>query len=513
MTLTFDKLNRLFKDINQYYSEYGGYRFDNGIYDGHSLEIWEFNKWIKENKTVFYFFEQAFEAREFNVKVTDNYLNKIFEEYDLSFDEIEKYCEKIKINEKERKRKEKKLRAITIVSILVMLVLGFGYSWYVERQDEIKEQLRLEKLAEENQRDIKIKSLIKEYINQTDNRNVKQILSYWSNQPIRYWNINKNNELGFISKSKIEESISKAFNINSFSENKIRRISKIDNGIYEVDVAFKFKSKKTGIVKEVQSSTIIWFNDDDKIIQEYGKGEPVTVFDSSTKYTKTYTNGYYEGTLRDELKEGYGEFYYNNGNFYEGEFLDDKIYGKGKTTFKNGDSFEGNYENGVRNGFGKYNWVDGGSYEGNWENDKIYGKGKMTFRNGDIYEGNWENGKRSGKGKMTFRNGDIYEGNWENGKRSGKGIETLNDGTSIEQEWRIFDNISVLIDRARRERYEKTFSKRALILENPLTSSKTVYIAVPGDLIETIDDILYNGSFRKVRFGGFEGYIQEILLK
>ena len=500
------KLEELYRDINKYYSKYS-----------HKLSINDLDNWLLDNNSAFDFFDQVFNKREFNVEVTENYLSRILKDYDLTIDQIEEYGEKLRIEkqgeDKRRKKRNKKILISSSIAVILISISTYSYNLYSERQEEIKEQLRLEKIELEKKRDEKLNVIIEDYIGETDNRNLEKILSFWSDQPTRYWEINKNNEQGFISKSKIEESILKAFNINSFSENKIRRISKIDNGIYEVDVAFKFKSKKTGIIKEIQSSTIIEFNEDDKIIQEYGKGELVTVFDSSIKYKRTYTNGYYEGTLRDELKEGYGEFYYNNGNFYEGEFLDDKIYGKGKTTFKNGDSYEGNYENGVRNGFGKYNWVDGGSYEGNYENGVRNGFGKFNWVDDGFYEGNWENDKIYGKGKMTYKNGGSYEGNWENGVRNGKGIETLNDGTLIEQEWRIIENISVLIDGARREMYQKKFSKRALILEKPLISSKTVYLAVPGDVIETIDDIFYNGSFRKVRFRGGEGYIQESLLK
>lgn len=123
MTLTSDKLNRLFKDINQYYSEYEGYNIDNGIYDGHRLGIWEFNEWIKEGKPFLDFFVKVFEQREFNVKVTDSYLNKILKEYELSFGEIEEYVNFLKAQEAKKKESEKKTEKVTLIIVLIFISL------------------------------------------------------------------------------------------------------------------------------------------------------------------------------------------------------------------------------------------------------------------------------------------------------------------------------------------------------------------------------------------------------
>ena len=290
-------LENLLGDINKYYSKYS-----------FKLTIDGLDNWLLNNNSVFDFFNQAFNKREFNVDVTESYITRILKDYDLSIAQIEEYGEKLRIEkekEKEaRKKKNKKILIVTIISVLVISISGYGYNWYTQRQEEIKEQLRLEKLAQEKQRDEKLKNLIKEYIQQTDKRELKQILTFWSDQPTRYWDINKKNEPGFISKSQIEESIVKAFNLNSFSENEIKNISKTDEGIYEVDVIFKFKSKKTGITKHIQSSTILKFNGKDEIIQEYGKGNQITLYDSSKKVKKRFSNGTYEGNLINNKREG-----------------------------------------------------------------------------------------------------------------------------------------------------------------------------------------------------------------
>jgi len=476
------KLEDLFKDINKYYSKYS-----------FKLTIDGLDNWLLNNNSVFDFFNQAFNKREFNVDVTESYISRILKDYDLSIAQIEEYGEKLRIEkekeEEARKKRNKKILISSSIAIILISISIYGYNLYSERQESIKEQLRLEKLAQEKQRDEKLRSLIKEYIQQTDKRDLKQMLTFWSDQPTRYWYINKKNEPGFISKSQIEESILKAFKLNSFSENEIKNISKTDEGIYEVDVIFKFKSKKTGITKHIQSSTILKFNGKDEIIQEYGKGNQITLYDSSKKVKKRFSNGTYEGNLINNKREGYGTFIFNGGTIYEGEFSGDKVNGKGKMVWENGNFYEGEFIDGKRTGFGKFKWSIG-----------------------DIYEGDFIDGKITGFGKFIDTNGEIYNGEFLNGLRSGKGTLTSRDGTITEQVWKIMENYEVLIN-GEQEMHKKKVSERTLINEKPLLNSKTIFIAIPGYEIETIDNNLYNNSFRKVRCKGKIGYVYESIFK
>ena len=295
---------------------------------------------------------------------------------------------------KARKRRNKKILIGTIISVLVISISLYGYNLYSERQEEIKEQLRLEKLSQEKQRDEKLRYVILDYLKQTDNRNIKQMLTYWADQPTRYWGINKNNEQGFISKSKIEESILKSFNLNSFSENEIKNISKTDEGEYNVSVLFKFTSKKTGIIKHIESTTIFKFNQDNKIVQEFGNDNPIIIYDSSQKVKKRYSDGTYEGNLRNDKMVGYGKYVYDNGIIYEGEFKDGLVTGNGKLKWPNGDVYEGNFINSVREGYGEYRWASGAIYKGNWKNDKRDGVGELIKEeNGEKFKQEWDLGK------------------------------------------------------------------------------------------------------------------------
>jgi hypothetical protein len=84
---------------------------------------------------------------------------------------------------------------------------------------------------------------------------------------------------------------------------------------------------------------------------------------------------------------------YNNG-FYDGDVIN----------------------NDIKHGFGKYFWNDGSRYEGQWQNDKRNGKGKFVWSNGDVYEGEFQNGMQNGFGKIIYKNGKILSGKFLNGK-------------------------------------------------------------------------------------------------
>lgn len=58
-------------------------------------------------------------------------------------------------------------------------------------------------------------------------------------------------------------------------------------------------------------------------------------------------NNWFEGEYIDDMKNGYGEFYWKSGNVYKGNYVGEK-----------------------RNGYGEMYWIDGSIYKGYW-NDGI----------------------------------------------------------------------------------------------------------------------------------------------
>jgi|GEM_PF-5393101 len=183
----------------------------------------------------------------------------------------------------------------------------------------------------------------------------------------------------------------------------------------------------------------------------------ITSDKSSTKSVKngfqvvTYENGKYSGYFKDDQRNGYGKYEWNNSAIYEGDWENDMMTGKGIYTQKNGNVYSGNMLNGKYNGYGVLTYKNGGYYEGNFLNDLFNGQGKIYYSDGNVYTGNWVNGNRQGMGKTTYTNGyyegawssdkqsgygeyhwntgDIYKGNWKNGDRDGSGIYYYSDGS------------------------------------------------------------------------------------
>jgi len=65
-----------------------------------------------------------------------------------------------------------------------------------------------------------------------------------------------------------------------------------------------------------------------------------------------------------------------------------KAFSSGTT----GAKYVGEFKNDVRNGYGTYYYPDGTRYEGDWENNDRNGFGKYFSANGSLeYSGNWKN--------------------------------------------------------------------------------------------------------------------------
>ena len=119
---------------------------------------------------------------------------------------------------------------------------------------------------------------------------------------------------------------------------------------------------------------------------------------------KKYNNGIYEGEYINELREGFGNFLYNDGHYYEGQWKNDIPNGKGALYLKN--------ENNILIKI----------YEGDFVNEEFEGKGKYICKNGDYYIGNFVKNKFEGEGEYFYKNGDKYKGTFMDGYQNGKGI-------------------------------------------------------------------------------------------
>ena len=153
----------------------------------------------------------------------------------------------------------------------------------------------------------------------------------------------------------------------------------------------------------------------------------------------------YDGNYRDNWKDGEGTYYWSNGDTYKGQFSEGKFDGYGTLTYSSGNKYIGNYKNDKRNGKGTFYWKDGSKYEGDWVNDKRTGTGIYSWEDGERYEGDFKDNKRSGFGTYFYKIGEKYIGYWLDGKRNGEGI-LFNKNNKIKEQG-IWENNQVLVSK------------------------------------------------------------------
>lgn len=126
--------------------------------------------------------------------------------------------------------------------------------------------------------------------------------------------------------------------------------------------------------------------------------------------------GIYDGDLKKNKKNGYGEFAWNNGSIYKGKWV-----------------------NNARHGYGIHISMDIPNeiniYDGEWINDKHHGEGKFVWNGNNIYDGEWTNGNMDGYGVYTTSDGIKYDGAWINDKCHGLGTIYHRDGLFWTGRW------------------------------------------------------------------------------
>ena len=162
---------------------------------------------------------------------------------------------------------------------------------------------------------------------------------------------------------------------------------------------------------------------DKKIVGKIVNGEFIELH----RYGKiTFDNGYYDGEIKDDLPNGEGVYYLNDGTVISGTFVDGLM--EGEITVKSKDAnFKGNHKKGLRSGYGVLETNDY-KYEGEWLNNKKEGFGKEIYKNGGYYEGEWEENDWSGNGKRVNADGSFFEGYFIDRLNAIEVIYTLRDG-------------------------------------------------------------------------------------
>jgi len=154
----------------------------------------------------------------------------------------------------------------------------------------------------------------------------------------------------------------------------------------------------------------------------------------SNKNEATQSHFMYEGDWHRGKEHGQGEYMTGDRDvIYGGEFVDGVKQGFGSYYFPNGDTYTGDFREGLRHGKGVYTLANNvGAYDGDWRDDKRHGRGVFTWFNDDdevidgklfqsTYNGDWENNQRHGRGVLLLTNGFYYDGHWDRGVMEGRG--------------------------------------------------------------------------------------------
>lgn len=156
-----------------------------------------------------------------------------------------------------------------------------------------------------------------------------------------------------------------------------------------------------------------WKVDGERVLTVDGQWEKGILNGETRMHFKSGT--YYEGTIVNNLENGYGIKKYSDGSVYKGSWKDGKRNGNGLYIHSNGTQFKGNYIKDYENGIGKIIWTNGATFEGNFKNGKQI-KGTTTYPEDFTTSGDYENSKLSGQGTFSVKEIGEIKCIWKDGE-------------------------------------------------------------------------------------------------
>ena len=183
----------------------------------------------------------------------------------------------------------------------------------------------------------------------------------------------------------------------------------------------------------------------------------------------------YEGEFKNNMRDGYGIEYISDGNRYEGEFKDNKIEGYGFKYYSSGNIYIGEFKDFMKDGFGIYYNSYGDRYVGIYKNNKKEGFGIQYYSNGGKYIGIYKNDMRNGYGIEYNSNGNIYKGNFKDDNYEGYGILFLSDEKIYEGEFKNDELDGYAIIKFTDGKYEGEFKNGVIDGKGRLFGSYDIY--------------------------------------
>lgn len=145
-----------------------------------------------------------------------------------------------------------------------------------------------------------------------------------------------------------------------------------------VEVSFWFEVKHELFYNNLPNAIITFeiIRNEQEILLSYDTSKYNSGYFSYEK--QMYSNGFYVGPLFNNIKEGFGYYYFNNDNSYVGDFSNNVFEGFGLFTWSDGVKHLGYFSNGIPNGFGTRTFSNKDYFSAEWTS-WIDGSGTYYF--------------------------------------------------------------------------------------------------------------------------------------
>jgi len=134
-----------------------------------------------------------------------------------------------------------------------------------------------------------------------------------------------------------------------------------------------------------------------------------TLLDNLKPYIQTVKAGYTGGVNDQGEPHGEGCLTKEDGTCYQGHWVDGKRNGWFDIHYPSGQtSYRGYIKDDQREGYGEFKHSTGQVYSGHWRQGIYHGIGTLTEQNGDRYIGNFDSNKKHGVFQVQSTTGDAY---------------------------------------------------------------------------------------------------------
>lgn len=144
------------------------------------------------------------------------------------------------------------------------------------------------------------------------------------------------------------------------------------------------------------------------------------------------TGSIFKGEWRDDKPQGNGVLFTLPNEIIEARFDGFHVIdGQAKILMSNGEFYEGNIKQNMRNSTGIHYYRNGDSYEGEWLNDKRVGRGRIFKADGSKMSGMFAEDKADGYVEFEDRVGNLFQSENEDASKATAGTKSKKISLSI----------------------------------------------------------------------------------